>query len=282
MQAGLPPAVWSTIELALEEDLGRGDITTSLAVPANAQGRGKVIAREELVLSGGDVLAAVCHAVDESIAVEMLVADGQPARAGQVLAEVSGPLAGILMAERTALNFLQRLCGVATLARAFVDRLPAGSSTKIVDTRKTTPGLRFLERRAVRHGGAGNHRTDLGGGILIKENHVAAAGSLAAAVTRCREGAPHSLRVEVEVRDQQELAAALEADADAVLLDNMKVDEVRRAVEIVAGRAIVEASGGVALETVAEIAATGVDVISVGALTHSAPSADLTFLVERE
>jgi nicotinate-nucleotide pyrophosphorylase (carboxylating) len=184
------------------------------------------------------------------------------------------------MAERVALNFLQRLSGIATLTRRYVDRIPEGASAVITDTRKTSPGMRFLERRAVVHGGGRNHRPDLGGGILIKENHIRAAGSITVAIQRCRAGAPHPLKVEVEVTNESELKEALDRETDAVLLDNMTLAEVRRCVEMVAGKALVEVSGGVTLETVEDLARAGVDVISVGALTHSAPAADISLLID--
>lgn len=268
------------IELALEEDLGRGDVTTALAVPPGTVGVGRVVAREDLVVSGLEAFALVFEKTDPSVSVTPSAADGDRVGVGEVILLARGPLSSLLMGERVALNFLQRLSGVATLTRRFVDALPEGSRARIVDTRKTTPGMRALERMAVLHGGGFNHRVDLAGGVLIKENHVAAAGSIRAAVERCRAGAPHSLRVQVEVRDEDELREALTARADAVLLDNMGAKEVARCVEIVAGEAIVEASGGVSLATVEDLAGAGVDVISVGALTHSAPAADLSFLLE--
>lgn len=280
MTTSLPPSAMAIIDLALEEDLGRGDVTTRLVVPEGAPGAGRAIARQELVVSGIDVFAAVMQRVDPAVRIEPRAADGEPVRADAVILEVRGPLASLLMGERTALNFLQRLSGVATLTRRLVDALPDGSPTRVLDTRKTTPGLRFFEKRAVLHGGGANHRPDLGGGVLIKENHVVAAGSVAEAVSRCRHGAAHSLRVQVEVRDIGELDQALNAGADAVLLDNMDPDQVRRCVERAAGRAMVEASGGIDRDNVARFAAAGVDAVSSGALTHSAPAADISLLVD--
>jgi nicotinate-nucleotide pyrophosphorylase (carboxylating) len=279
MNEPLPPSVRTLIDLALEEDAGRGDLTTRLCVPEGARGTGIVVAKAGCVLSGLDVFAAVLGRVDGGTECRALARDGERVEAGRTVAEAGGLLSSLLVAERVALNFLQRLCGIATLTRRFVDALPAGSPARIVDTRKTTPGLRWLERRAVRHGGGANHRADLAGGILIKENHVAAAGSIAAAVAACRAGAPHPLRVEVEVRDLEELREALGAGAEAVLLDNMTPDRVRACAALAGGRALLEVSGGVGLDTVGPLAAAGVDVISVGALTHSAPAADLSFLV---
>jgi nicotinate-nucleotide pyrophosphorylase (carboxylating) len=237
------------------------------------------VARQDLIVSGLDVFAAVMARVDPSVVVTPRAADGDPVPSGEVILEAVGPLGALLMGERTALNFLQRLSGVATLTRRFVDALPEGSPTRVLDTRKTTPGMRYLEKRAVLHGGGANHRADLGGGVLIKENHVAAAGSLAEAVVRSRSGAPHSLRIEVEVRDIDELREAIAAGADAVLLDNMTPAQVRRCVELAAGRVMTEASGGIDLHNVAEFAAAGVDAISAGALTHSAPAVDISLLV---
>jgi nicotinate-nucleotide pyrophosphorylase (carboxylating) len=275
----MPPSVHALIDLALEEDAGRGDVTTRLCVPDGARGSGVATAKTGCVISGLDVFAAVLQRVDRETVCRALVDDGEQVAAGLTIAEAEGRLASLLVAERVALNFLQRLSGIAHLTRRFVEALPAGSKARICDTRKTTPGLRWLERRAVRHGGGANHRADLAGGILIKENHVAAAGSIDAAVAACRAGAPHSLRVQVEVRNLTELGAALEAGADAVLLDNMNVEQVRACVSIAGGRTLVEVSGGVALERVLPLALAGADVISVGALTHSAPAADLSFLV---
>jgi len=280
MTTNLPPSVTAIIDLALEEDLGRGDVTTRLVVPADAVGAARVIARQELVVSGLDVFAAVMSRIDASVRVTPLVRDGDAIADGGTVLEAEGALASLLSGERTALNFLQRLSGVATLTRRFVDALPESSATRVLDTRKTTPGMRYLEKRAVLHGGGTNHRPDLGGGILVKENHVAAAGSVAEAIARCRRGAPHSLRVQVEVRDVDELRQAVAAGADAVLLDNMTPDLVRECVELAAGRVMVEASGGIGLHNVAAFAAAGADAVSIGALTHSAAAADLSFLTE--
>lgn len=280
MTVQVPPSVQMIVDMALEEDLGRGDITTTLCVPTGAMGSGRVLARQDLVVSGTDVFAVVMDKVDRTIRVSATASDGDHVKAGDQVLEATGPMASLLMGERTALNFLQRLCGVATLVDRFVSALPRGATVKLTDTRKTTPGMRYLEKWAVVHGGGRNHRVDLAGGILIKENHIAAAGSVKEAIARCRLGAPHTMRLEIEVRDEDELHQALEEGIDAVLLDNMNVVDVARCVEIVSGQAIVEASGGVDLQTVVGLAATGVDVISVGAFTHSAPSADLSFIVE--
>jgi nicotinate-nucleotide pyrophosphorylase (carboxylating) len=237
------------------------------------------VARAPLVVSGGDVFELVMHSVDCTVDVTQLLRDGTSVDPEQTILKIEGNTASVLMAERVALNFLQRLSGVATLTRQFVARIPEGVSTVLTDTRKTTPGMRFLERRAVTHGRGRNHRPDLGGGILIKENHIRAAGSVTEAVRRCRAGAPHPMKVEVEVTNESELKEALAAGAEAVLLDNMSLAEVRRCVDIVDGKALVEVSGGITLKNVEDLARAGVDIISVGALTHSAPAADISLLI---
>ena len=280
MTSLLPPSVVRLIDAALEEDLGGGDVTSRLTIPDGAQALGRVVARRDLVLSGVDVFELVFSRVDSTSVVTRVQEDGRRVGGDRTLLEVQGSAASILAAERVALNYLQHLCGVATLTASYVAALPEGSSTRITDTRKTTPGLRFLERRAVRHGGGWNHRDDLSGGILVKENHIAAAGGIGRAVERCRRAAPHPLKVEVEVRTREELSAALAAGADAVLLDNMTLEGVERCVELVAGRAFVEVSGGVSIDVVEQLAISGVDAISVGALTHSAPAADVSLLLQ--
>ncbi len=276
----LMPWIERIVDLAIEEDLGRGDVTTRLTVPAHHQTTGRAVAREDLVMSGGDVFSAVMNRVDPKIRIEIMVEDGDSRTAGNILLTAKGKVASLLMAERVALNFLQRLCGVATLTRKYINALPKGSKARVTDTRKTTPGMRFMERRAVIHGGGHNHRVDLAGGVLIKENHVAAIGSMESAVRQCLDGAPHPLRVEAEVRSEAELNEALAAGVDAVLLDNMLPKELKRCVAIVKGRAFVEASGGINLETIAAVAASGVDAVSIGALTHSAAAADISFLLD--
>jgi nicotinate-nucleotide pyrophosphorylase (carboxylating) len=207
--------------------------------------------------------------------VDTLVEDGDRVEAGSPLAQISGPAASILLGERVALNFMQRLSGVASMTRRFVDALPEGSPTRITDTRKTTPGLRAFERYAVRCGGGHNHREDLGAAVLIKDNHIAAAGGCKEAIERARAYAPHTCRIECEVDTPAQLQEALAARADIIMLDNFDDDAVRDALRSIAGRAIVEVSGGITLERVKSLGALGVDVISVGALTHSAPSCDL-------
>jgi len=270
-----PVELSRVVSAALDEDLGRGDITTDACVPPSIVGRCAFRARSELVVAGGAVIVEVFRQIDAAVSVRELVLDGTRLAPGGVLAHVLGPAASILKGERVALNFVQRLCGVATLTRHYVDALPGGSRTRITDTRKTTPGLRALERRAVRAGGGHNHREDLSSAVLIKDNHVAAAGGIAAAVGRCQEHAPHTSRIECEVDSLTQLDEALAAGVDIVLLDNFDDAMVEQAVAINAGRALLEVSGGITIDRVTKLSGLGVDVISVGALTHSAPAADI-------
>jgi len=263
------------VAMALEEDLGRGDVTTAATVPFTTMGEAVLAARRPLVLSGLFVFREVYAQVDPSVEVIEMAADGERLAAGVVAARVRGRAASLLQGERVALNFVQRMSGTATLARAYVDALPADSTTRIADTRKTTPGLRALERYAVRCGGAHNHREDLSSAVLIKDNHVAAAGGVTIAIRRARAHAPHTSRIECEVDTMAQLEEALDAGADIVMLDNFDDATLKSAVALVAGRAIVEVSGGVTLERIPRIAAAGVDVISAGALTHSAAAVDL-------
>jgi nicotinate-nucleotide pyrophosphorylase (carboxylating) len=260
---------------ALEEDLGRGDLTTEACVDAAALGGAELRAREPAVFCGGEIAREVFAQVDPRVQVERLRSDGEKAQVGDVLLRLRGPARALLEGERVALNFCQRLSGVATLTRSYVDALPAGSKTRIVDTRKTTPGLRTLERYAVRCGGGHNHREDLSAAVLIKDNHIAAAGGVGPAIDRARERAPHCSRIECEVDTFEQLEVALAHRADVVLLDNFADDALERALSTIAGRAIVEVSGGISLPRIPRIAALGVDVISVGALTHSASAVDL-------
>ena len=270
------PAVRRLIELALDEDLGRGDITSQVTLGAD----GRVVvadmnAREPIVAFGVDVAAAVFELVDPRIVVEVHAPDGARVDRGGIIMVVSGPAHHVLAAERTALNFVQRLSGVATLAKRYADHV-VGTKAKVVDTRKTTPGYRVLEKAAVLAGGCANHRFDLGSGILIKDNHIAAAGSVRAAVEAAKARAPHPLRVEVEVTNLGELDEALAAGAEIVLLDNMTPSQVEVAAARAHGRGVlVEVSGGITLATIADYARAGADLISVGALTHSAPSVDI-------
>jgi nicotinate-nucleotide pyrophosphorylase (carboxylating) len=269
------------IETALREDLGAGDVTTEAIVPSSARGIARAVAKQPLVVCGGDVFARVFNKLDAGLRVERRAAEGSRAEPGDVLWIVEGATASILSGERTALNFAQRMSGIATLAARYVAVVPAGMPLTIVDTRKTTPGLRVFDRYAVRTGGARNHRNDLGAMVLVKDNHVAAAGGVRAALELVRARASHALRVEVEVTSLAELDEALDAGVDVVMLDNFRPEDVAVAVGRAKGRAIVEVSGGVTLERVPELARLGVDVVSVGALTHSAPSADISLELER-
>jgi nicotinate-nucleotide pyrophosphorylase (carboxylating) len=264
---------------ALAEDIGHGDITTQVSIPPTAMAKGVFLAKQPGVLSGLYVVAECFRQMDPDIVLAPLVAEGAAFAAGDHLATINGPAASLLTGERVALNFLQRLCGIATLTREFVNRT-SDTGARIIDTRKTTPGLRRLEKAAVRAGGGHNHRFALDDGILLKDNHVAVVGGVAAAVAAARAGAPHTLKIEVEVTDLQQLTEALAAGADAVLLDNMDLHHMEEAVALGAGRMILEASGGVNLDTVADIAATGVNLISVGALTHSARAVDISLELE--
>ena len=262
---------------ALEEDIGTGDVTTLATIQPGVQASAELVAKEDFILSGIDVAQRVFLLISPETAFEKLIEDGQSVKRGEVLAWIKGDAAVLLQGERVALNLLQRMCGVATLTAEFVKEI-GGTGAIIVDTRKTTPGLRILEKYSVRMGGGGNHRMALYDAVLIKENHVAAAGGITSAVSRARQNVPHTQKVEVEVRNQVEVAEALDAGADILLLDNMTTEELRAAVEMINGRAITEASGGVNLETVRDIAETGVRLISVGALTHSYRAVDISML----
>lgn len=269
------PAVERLIELALEEDIGPGDITTQAVVPAQLMAEAELVAKEPLVVAGLAVAGRVFQRLDPAAAVTPLVADGVAASAGQGLLRVAGRAQALLTAERTALNFLQRLSGVASHVRSFLAQL-GEQRVRLVDTRKTTPGWRVLEKYAVRVGGAANHRLALFDGILIKNNHIAAAGSICEAVARARAQAHFLLRIEVEVEDLAGVEQALEAGADVIMLDNMELDSIRTAVARIAGRALVEVSGGVTRERLGRLAAAGVDIVSAGALTHAARSMDIS------
>lgn len=273
---GLPRLLIArAVEQALAEDLGtRGDLTTDATVPAHAMAAATFGARREGVIAGLAVAEAAFQAVDPRVVFKAEARDGDRVAAGAVVARVAGPARALLSGERVALNFLCHMSGIATLTRRYVDAV-AGTRARIADTRKTTPGLRVFEKYAVRCGGGSNHRSGLHDAILIKYNHILAAGGVAAAIAAARAHAGHMVKIEVEVDDLATLAIALEQPIDAVLLDNMDTATLRKAVGMVAGRALTEASGGVTLETVRAIAETGVDLISVGALTHSAPILDL-------
>ena len=267
------------VDRALEEDLAGNDVTTQALIPGGLTGRASVMAREPGILAGVDVAAAVFQRVDPGLHAEPLELDGSDLDAETFVLEVSGPVASILTAERTAVNFLQHLSGIATETGRYV-REVHGHRARVLDTRKTTPGLRALEKYAVAVGGGMNHRHSLGDGVLVKDNHVEAlsrrGAGLGEIVRRAKANAPHSLRVEVEVETAEQAREALEAGADILLLDNMPLEEMRRVVKMCRGQVLTEASGGVGLHNVREIAATGVDMISVGALTHSSRALDFS------
>ena len=263
------------IDSALEEDLGHGDITTAALVDPFMKGKARVLAKEEIILAGIEVFSRVFSRLDPEIIVECKYHDGDVVPRGEDICIVKGSMRGILSGERTALNFLQRLSGIATLTRRYVEKTDS-SKVRVLDTRKTTPGLRILEKYAVRKGGGFNHRFGLFDGILIKDNHIAAAGSISKAVAKIKAGVPHTLRIEVEVEDIEGVKEAMAAGADAILLDNMSVKEMREAVSIAGGRVLLEASGGITLESIEEISKIGIDLISVGAITRTARSVDIS------
>jgi nicotinate-nucleotide pyrophosphorylase (carboxylating) len=280
-----PHALRRVIDTALEEDAPWGDVTSETLIPASATATATLAAREPGVLAGGEVFVAVMHAVDPGLSVSLAVADGAVFVAGDVLATVSGSARSVLRAERVALNLVQRMSGIATLTAGYVDAV-RGTSARIVDTRKTTPGLRALERHAVRCGGGHNHRTSLSDAVLAKDNHLAvllsAGVDIGDAIRAARQRLGHTVHLEVEVDRLDQVEAVLGAGVDTIMLDNFTVPMLEQGVALVAGRALVEASGGVSLDTVAAIAATGVDIISVGALTHSARALDLGLDIDIE
>jgi len=265
------------VRQALHEDIGLGDLTTQATVEAGVQARAELVAKEPFVLSGVLVAREVFRQLEPQTSFEALKQDGEKIQRGEVIAWLKGDASVLLQGERVALNLLQRMSGIATLTNRFVEAVN-GTGATIVDTRKTTPGLRFLEKYSVRMGGGMNHRTSLYDGVLIKENHIAAAGGSAIAVERARLRVPHLMKIEVETRDLDEVQQALDAGVEIILLDNMSPAELKEAVVLVDGRALTEASGGVNLDTVREIAEAGVDLISVGALTHSFRAVDISML----
>jgi nicotinate-nucleotide pyrophosphorylase (carboxylating) len=272
------PAVQRLLDFAVEEDVGRGDVTSAAVVEETQEGEAEIVAGEKAVVCGLGVVEAVFTRFDWRSRVRMRVSDGDPVAPGTVVASVRGPAAALLAGERTALNFLQHLSGVATLTQAFI-AAAEGAKLRITDTRKTTPGLRALEKYAVRVGGGANHRFDLASGVLIKDNHVALVGSVREAVRRARANAPHGLRIVVEVDTLGQLDEALEAGAEGILLDNFQIRDMVEAVKRVRERrpqVIIETSGGVTLDRIHEISKTGVDVVSIGALTHSARAIDFS------
>ncbi|HVF88579.1 MAG TPA: carboxylating nicotinate-nucleotide diphosphorylase [Blastocatellia bacterium] len=276
-----PGIIFSYASDLLKEDLGRGDITTQAVVRGGARGRGRFLAKQDFVLCGLELAEAVFASLDGGIQIESRVYDGEVIAKGTEFATVEGPASVLLSGERTALNLLQLMSGVATLTRTYVDKV-AGTEARIVDTRKTTPGLRVLEKYAVTVGGGFNHRFGLDDGVLIKDNHIVLAGGVKRAIELARRAVPHLMKIEVEVSNITQLRDALSAGADVVLLDNMKPEEIRACVSLVRDEdngTIIEVSGGVNLETVRELAECGPDLISVGALTHSAPSVDISMKI---
>lgn len=266
------------ITMALDEDLGSGDITTQHLIPTDAQGTARIIAKERLVICGLPVCQRVFQRVAPQIRIDSDHADGDLLNPGQIVARLTGPLAGLLAGERVALNFLQHLSGIATQVHTYAQAI-TGTAVRLVDTRKTTPGWRVLEKYAVRVGGGYNHRMGLYDGVLIKDNHIAACGGIQTAVERIRAHTSHLVKIEVETTTLEEVQEALNAKADVIMLDNMDPPTIQKAVALIAGRALVEVSGGVTLENLTVLAKTGVDIISVGALTHSARAVDLSMYI---
>jgi nicotinate-nucleotide pyrophosphorylase (carboxylating) len=273
------------IDRALAEDLGKGDVTTEALISGDQQGTGFIVAKSEGILAGIGVAKQVFHRVDPELKVEILLEDGARIKPGSKVARVSGSIASILKAERIALNFLQHLSGIASETNRYVERVE-GLPVRIMDTRKTTPGLRSLEKHAVKAGGGENHRMNLGDGILIKDNHLAALRSqglnIKEIIAKARQNAPQRMPVEVEVGTVSEALEAMEAGVNIVMLDNMSLEDMRKAVKSIHGRALIEASGGITLGNVRAVAETGVDFISIGALTHSATALDISLELEAQ
>jgi len=271
------------VDCALAEDLGKGDVTTEALIPGDQQGTGFIVAKKEGILAGTETAKQVFHRVDPELKVDILLEDGARVKPGSKVAKISGSIASILKAERIALNFLQRLSGIASETNRYVARVE-GLPVRIMDTRKTTPGLRSLEKYAVRVGGGENHRMNLGDGILIKDNHLVALRSqglnIKEIIARARQNAPQRLPVEVEAGAVSEALEAVEAGADIVMLDNMNLKDMRKAVKSIHGHALIEASGGITLDNIRAVAETGVDFISIGALTHSTRALDISLELE--
>jgi nicotinate-nucleotide pyrophosphorylase (carboxylating) len=264
----------AVVSMALDEDAPHGDLTSQVLVPAHVTATAELVARESGVLAGLEVFAAAMTALDDRVDVDAFAEDGETFVPGDVLARVHGPARALLQSERVALNLVQRMCGVATTTRAYV-RAVEGTGARVVDTRKTTPGLRALERHAVRCGGGHNHRFSLSDAVMAKDNHLAVVGSIGEAIRRARAELPHTTHVEVEIDRLDQLDEVLDAEPDTIMLDNFSLADLVTGVRRIDGRAVVEASGSITLETIAGVAATGVDVISVGALTHGVRSLDL-------
>jgi nicotinate-nucleotide pyrophosphorylase (carboxylating) len=271
------------IDPALKEDAGRGDITSEILVPCDLQGMAYMLAKSTGVIAGTEIVERVMQTVDPSLKIDILIEDGNPVRQGDIILNVSGNVRSILKAERVALNFIQRFSGIASTTARYVEKV-RDLGVDIADTRKTTPGLRYLEKYAVKMGGGRNHRMDLNDAILIKDNHIAALRGLGMSyreiVDKARQNAPSGIKIEAEARNLEEALDALEAGVDIIMLDNMTVKDMAQAVDQISGRAEVEASGGINLTNVREVAETGVDFISVGALTHSYNSLDISLEIE--
>ncbi|MBU0992245.1 MAG: carboxylating nicotinate-nucleotide diphosphorylase [Proteobacteria bacterium] len=271
-------SVQHLIDLAISEDLGPGDITTDNIVAEGQMGKGEIVAKQSLMLAGLDVVEAVFKTLDDSVACLFHYKDGDTVKKGDTVFTVSGSLRTLLKGERTALNFLQRMSGIATHVRSYVDHM-SHAKVKLTDTRKTTPGWRILEKYAVRVGGAYNHRMALYDGVLIKDNHIAVGGGILAAVSKVKCHVSHLVKIEVEVSTMDEVREALSAGVDVIMLDNMDLDQIRDAVKLINGKVLVEVSGNVTKESLKSLAATGVDIISSGALTHQAVSVDLSMRI---
>ncbi len=280
LDPALREQVRALVRAALAEDLTGGDLTTQVVFPQPVRGRALLRAKSDLVLAGTEIGRMVFETLDPGVRIEGLRADGETLRAGETICRLEGDARCLLMAERVAINFMQRLSGIATLTARYVAAVK-GFRARVVDTRKTTPGWRALEKYAVRTGGGANHRFSLAHGILIKDNHVDLLGSLSEAVRRAKTSAPHPVKIEVEARSIAEVREALQSGADVILLDNMGPEKAREAVELIKGRALIEASGGIDLSNIREMAAAGVDFIAVGALTHSAPAVDICLDIDK-
>ncbi len=269
----------SIIIKALEEDIGPKDITTSAIVPEDLEAKGIITAKEDLVLAGMRVASECFRTLDPEIIFKARSRDGDSIKSGKIIAEIKGKAHAILMGERVALNFLQRFSGIATLTAEYVKRVK-GLNVKILDTRKTTPGLRSLEKYAVRMGGGFNHRFGLYDAVLVKDNHIALSGSIRKALEKVKKETPHTTKIEVETKSIKEVKDALTVGVDIIMLDNMDLETIRKAVKMIKGKALVEASGNVNLDNVRKIAETGVNLISIGAITHSAPAVDISLEIE--
>ncbi|NSW90784.1 MAG: carboxylating nicotinate-nucleotide diphosphorylase [Firmicutes bacterium] len=266
------------IKNALEEDMPYGDITTDILIDPKGVSRAEFIVKEDGVIAGLDVAGRVFELLDNKVIFTKIIQDGSSVKKGTIIAEIAGNTRALLKGERTALNILQRLSGIATITREFCNRVE-GTKVSIADTRKTTPGMRMLEKYAVRMGGGSNHRYSLSDGVLIKDNHIVAAGGIKKAVAMVKKSVPHTIKIEVETETIEQVEEALEAGADIIMLDNMSLDMMRKAVKIIDKKALVEASGNVSLDNVYEVALTGVDIISVGSLTHSVKSLDISMKI---